>query len=653
MSSRTMNVSVLVNLVDRMTAPLRRLRAGLDELAAAGRRIGLIGAAVAGISFLAPLQQAAAFDAALRDIAITAGRTGGQVEQLIASQADKYQKLALLTGQRSADIAGAAQTLVSAGMDEGLIQRLMPAIARVSTAANAQINDTAKSAFALSDALKIPAEQMELALAKLVTAGKLGRFEFKNMATEFPELTAQVAKLGVTGMEAVDFLGAALQTAMKGTNNPATAANNLKNFLSKIASPEARRNFEKELGVDVIGVMTNATAKGINPIEAVLEKLSTKLAVPQKEIDAILKKAKATGMTDKEAADALRGRLQQLLQGSKLGNIFQDMQVQDFLIPFMLNKAGFKQDKAQIQRADTGVIGDDFESRMRGLQQQLNRFTETGTQVMRRIGAAFATNLGPASDAMDRLLGIVANLDQRFPGLVDKTLSWVGALLALGVALAVLSPVFAALGAAIALVFSPAGAIALGITATIGALYLFRQEIMAAMMQAGQWAGEAASRITQAFANLATTLQQFGAKAMQSLWDGMKTVFDGIIAWADAQVARLLAVFEKLSGIGKGLGFGGAPTEGGINRAPGGGVGSPAPNIPTPGQGGFSPSPGRQSSIGGENGFAPRERVGALESRIGGRIVVQAAPGTTVREAVSDTPGLALVPDRGAVLGRA
>lgn len=652
MSNRNMTVSVLVNLVDRMTGPLNRLRGGIDRLADAGRRIGAIGVIAAGISFAAPIQQAAAFDSVIRDTAITAGRTGAAVEKFIGGAGAQYEKLALKVGQNSLALAGAAQLLVSAGMDDGLITKLMPTIGKVATAAKAELNDTAKTAFSLSDALKIPAEQMELALAKLVTAGKLGRFEFKNMATEFPELTAQVAKLGVTGMEAVDFLGAALQTAMKGTNNPATAANNLKNFLSKIAAPDAIKNFKEELGVDIVGVMTNATAKGINPIEAVMEKLTSKLAVPKAEIDKILKDAKAKGMTDKDAEAALRARIQQLLQGTKLGKIYADMQVQDFLIPFMIDKAGFKANKEAIRSATTGVIDDDFASRMRSLEQDLKRFGEVGSQALRRVGMAFASNLPLANTALQGLLNGVASIDGRFPGLIDKMLSFGGAALVAGAALAILAPVFGALGAAIGLLVSPIGLVAIGITSLVAAGAWLYANWSTVWPQISMLASNAVQAIVAAMVGLGARLQELGASAIQGLWDGMKSRFEALVGWLTAQIDRVRSLFLSLGSMGNAVGAGGAP-QGGINTAPGGGAGSPDANVPRPGSGGFSASPGKQSSIGGSEGFAPRERAASNETKVGGRIVVSAAPGTTIRDIQSDNAMIPITPDRGAMLSRA
>lgn len=536
MSNRDMKVSVLVQLVDRLTAPLRGLTRGVASVANAigdlGRRIGIVGGALAALSFTAPLQQAAAWDAQLRDIAITAGKTGGAVEQMIGDSGKRYEKLALEVGQRSMDLARGAQTLIASGMDAGLIDRLMPTIGRVATAANATIEDTAKTAFALSDTLKIAPEQMEAALAKLVTAGKLGRFEFKNMAQEFPGLTAQMAKFGITGMEAVESLGAGLQIAMLGTANPSEAATNLTNFLTKINAPEAIKKFEKELKVDVTGVMTDAAAKGINPIEAVLEKMSSTLAPQQAEIDKIMKKA---GISDKEREKQVRT----LLAGTKVGKLYQDMQVLGFVIPFLQNKERYKQFRQEIAASGIDVIAQDFESRMRGLSQSLMVFGELGTQAMRRIGLAFASNLPAANRALTGLLQGVAAIDAKWPGLIDASLSWAGALLVLGAGIAVLTPVVSALAAAagvlvaaLAAVATPIGMVLVGLAAlAAGALYAWQNWSTVGPQLAAIW-NAVASGFEASWASIRS------GKALESA-----------AAWLAAEIPNL--AIAVLSGLGE------------------------------------------------------------------------------------------------------
>lgn len=537
MSGRSMVVSVLVKLVDGLTSPLRGMMRGISSvgsgIANIGRQIGIVGGALAAISLASPIQQAAAWDAQLRDITITAGKVGGEVEKSIADMSARYQKLAFDTGQSATNVAKGAQTLIASGMDTTLIDKLMPTIARVATATGATIEDTAKTAFSLSDSLKVPAEQMEAMLGKLVVAGKLGRFEFKNMATEFPSLTAQMAKLGITGAEAVEHLGSSLQIAMLGTASPSEAANNLKNFLTKINAPEAIKKFEKELKVDVTGVMTDAAAKGINPVEAVIQKMSDKLKVPQAEIDKIMKKAGAAGGSDKDKEKAVRGQIEQLLAGTRVGKLYADMQVLDFLIPALLNKEKMKDFKRQLKEAGVDVIVQDFASQMRGLKPQLEQMSVLTTALGNRIGAAFASNLPAAKAALMSLMTWIDGVDKRWPGLINGVLSWTGALLAAGAGIAILTPVFSALAAAIALALSPIGLVVLGIAAlAAGAAYLYQNWATVGPQLSALWT-------------------DIGAK-FSAGWESIRTgqALEATISWLSTKIPELAsAVVTGLPGM--------------------------------------------------------------------------------------------------------
>lgn len=670
MANRDMKVSVLVQLVDRLTAPLRGMASGIAGIANRvgdlGRRIGLIGSALAALSFMAPIQQAAAWDAQLRDIAITAGKTGGAVETMIGEIGKRYEKLALETGQRSMDLAKGAQTLVASGMDAGLIDKLMPTIGRVATAANATIEDTAKTAFALSDTLKVAPEQMEAALAKLVTAGKLGRFEFKNMASEFPGLTAQMAKFGITGMEAVESLGASLQIAMLGTANPSEAATNLTNFLTKINAPEAVKKFEKELKVDVTGVMTDAAAKGINPIEAVLEKMTSKLAPQQAEIDKIMKKA---GVTDKEREKQIKT----LLAGTKVGKLYADMQVLGFVLPFLQNREKYLAFRKEIASSGVDVIAADFASRMRGLSQSLAMFGELGTQAMRRIGLAFASNLPAANRALTSLLQWVSAIDAKWPGLIDGVLSWTGGLLALGAGIAVLTPVLSALVGTLGLLLSPLVLLATPIGAAVAgfaalaaaATYLWLNWSTVAPKITALWDSVTAS-ITAKLTEIVTSFQQFpayivatfeplasmlrhaGMAAMQGLWDGMTTKFGELLSWIQGIPARILAAIGSID-LSNVIKWPTLPSwlGGGKPAAPGG---SPVPGT----MDGFNPT-SAPAGLGGQSGFTRTAGGPAANSnvQVGGRIVVEAAEGTRIVNVQSENPAVPVTPNRGTMLGRA
>lgn len=478
MSGKTMDVSVIVKLVDRLTAPLRGLQRGFERFGAIARKIGTIGAAIAGISFAVPLQQAAAFDQKLRDMVVTAGEFGSGAEKRIREIGQEMEQLALKVGITSDQLTDARALLTAAGLDDSLIGKLMPTIGRVAKAASADALDTAKTASALSGTLLIGADQMELALSKLVTAGKLGRFEFKDMARELPELSAQMAKLGVTGMEAVSTLGAALQVAMMGTSSTSTAANNLKNFLTKLNSPETLKNF-KDAGVDLTRVMADAAAKGINPVEAAIQKIIKLTKIPKKEIDEIFNKAKKDGKSDQQAVDEVKKRIETVLAGSKLGELFKDMQVLDFLAPMLLNVEKYKDFKKQIEASGLGEMARDFDTQFAGLSTQIMLFGEIGTQAIRRIGLAFAKNLPWMNEGLQQMLGWIARLDKEYPGLVDQVLMWAGGILAVVTALAILGPVASAVGAGIGvlialigLLFSTVGAIVAVLAAFAGVAYV-------------------------------------------------------------------------------------------------------------------------------------------------------------------------------------
>ncbi|WP_323034523.1 phage tail tape measure protein [Pararhodobacter sp.] len=511
MAGRTMDLSILVRLVDRITGPLGALQRRFAQFAALGQRIGILGAAAAAISFAAPIASAAAFDQALRDIVVTADYGGTAAERRIRELASSVSKLALEVGIASNDLLKAQGLLIAAGAEETLVDKLMPTIGRVAKASSAVPEDVAKVTFALSNSLKISAGEMEIALAKLVTAGKLGRFEFRDMAKELPELASQFAKFRVTGLEAVETIGASLQVAMFGTDNTSAAANNFKNFLSKLLSPEVVKNFEKKAGVDILGVMQDASAKGLNPIESAIQKIMQVTGVSTEKAMDIFRARKGEGMTDAEAAAAAVEQIKAIAGSGKLSQIFGDMQVLDFLLPMLANIEKYKEFKQAISEAGLDVIAKDFATQFEGLQTQLAITEEIGTQMANRIGIAFGQNLPWINAFGTTLLQWVHQLDQDFPGMVDTIVSGFGAFLALVAGLALTGPVFTVLSAAfgalaavIALVLSPLGLL---LAALAAIAYLIYQD----------WEGF--------------------APFFSELWEGVKTSFSGLIEFFQALFA--------------------------------------------------------------------------------------------------------------------
>lgn len=451
-----MSVNVLVRLRDRLSSGLNRLSGRLNALGRSARNLGAIGALAATLTFAGPAAEAAAFDQVLRDSAVTAGLATEQVNDYIAANGRLYEQLALATGQASASVAGAAGNLQAAGMDAALIDQLLAPISRVATAASAEIDDIGRVAFALSDTLKVPAAQMEDALGMLVVAGKEGRFELREMAKYFPALTAQMAKLGVDGTDAVAVLASGLQIAMKGASDPAQAANNFNNFLSKILSKETIDKFAKA-GTDLPALMMDAVAKGINPVEAVLANIQDITGVGGDQIAGYMADAEKMGLKGADALAHVQEQLEKIGAAETLSALFGDQQVLGFLIPMMANIEEYKRIRDAVLAGDRSVIDQDLATQMEGPTRQRAIFFEILAQQGRDVGDAFNSWLPAVNGFMLDMIGHINVLEERFPGAKAKILSFATAGMVLAAALGTIGVVLPFITAGFGLVTAAGG----------------------------------------------------------------------------------------------------------------------------------------------------------------------------------------------------
>jgi len=475
MASKSMALDVLVRLRDQLSSPMRRLTGNLQKLTGFARRIGVLGTAVAAISFMGPVQEAAAFQQQLLDIAGTAELSGKAAFDFAAKAKVEYEELALVIGQASETIAAGAGQMIAAGVDQKLIDATIGDIGRAATAANAEFSDMAGVGTAMLNNLKLPADQMRDSLGALVIAGKEGSFELKDMAQHFPRLTSQVAKFGVKGREAVNFLGSALQIAMKGTSDPSIAANNLSNFLSKALSERTIKNFAG-MGVDIQAVMLDAASKGINPLEAMLQKVGKLTGVGEEQIGKYMKAAEKNGLKGAEALAYVRQQLEAIGAASKVSELFSDQQVLDFIVPFMANVQEYKDIKEKVAAATGAAIDTDFETQMAGMNRQLTILNEIGTQSIREVGFAFGEWLPTINEWLLAGIRWVRQIDQATGGWMRTLLTGAGgvvllvtALGALGLVLPIIGAGLGAIGALIGVILSPLG-IVIGLLAGAGVL---------------------------------------------------------------------------------------------------------------------------------------------------------------------------------------
>ncbi len=263
----------------------------------------------------------------------------GNVGQLSAKQLEDMDKrlasISRYTNQMRPEIAEGLNVLVASGIDPTKALDYMNVIGRTATGEQAVIEDISRTAFAVTDNLKVPVSELGKAMDILAMSGKEGRFELKDMASAFPSLTAGASMLGMKGTPAVASLGAALQVAMKGAGEASEAANNLENFIQKVTSPLAVKNFEEVFGVNLKQVLLDAAAQGRDPILEVIEM-----------------------MKELSGGDVF-----------KVSEVFQDKQVLNFIKPMMQNLDEYKRIKAAAFGAE-GVVDSDFEHMMETTSEQ-------------------------------------------------------------------------------------------------------------------------------------------------------------------------------------------------------------------------------------------------------------------------------------------
>jgi TP901 family phage tail tape measure protein len=565
-AGRDMNARLIIRLQDRFSAGLGALQRRLEGIMGAMRRISGVGILAGGVALAGPIAQAAQFEDVLRQSAITAGRTGTAVEEMVNRQRIAFERLARQTGQSSLSIAQANADMLAGGLDAGITERFLPMVARAATGFGATMQDMGSLVRQLNQQLGITEEQMPQAIAALAQAGREGNFELRDMARELGGILPIMRVLGMTGPQAVSQMGAAFQMAMRGANSASEAANNMVNALQKLAAPETVRNFA-EVGVNLERVMQSAARQGISPLEALVQKLR-----------------ELTG-----------GNL------NRLSELFGDRQALMGLLPLITETQRYIDTRDAAARAQPQLIDQAFQDRMRGATMQMALLLESTTQLWRRLSLVAAEGLAPMLDLLNRFHNWIDRIDTTYPGLIDKVLRWGlvlgGAATALATIVTVGGFVLKALAPLAAIMTGPIGWALLFLA---GAAYLIwdNWEPIAAFFE-GLW-----GRITSVF---------------QAGWELIRPIIDAVV-----EGARLITNL-----------------------------------LPEGAQAGAAFQPGAQAQRrlnfgqrGAASGFYPPEAAGPpSEARVGGEIIVRAAPGTEVVDTRTRNPGVPIVaPNRGPVV---
>jgi TP901 family phage tail tape measure protein len=375
---------------------------------------GAVGAAVVGVGAMAvPTKVSADFGAIVRDIAIKAGIANKPQEQEMSR---KIIDTSRDTGMARNDVADVVNQLVGAGMDLSKALEYAPVAAKFVVGQGSSGVDTAKMINALGQNAKITdPKQMQQALEAIAYQGQAGSFEAADMAKWFPELLANMASNGITGLDAVTQLGAMLQVQMKQAGSSDEAANNLKNWMGKIGSTDTVKAYEKA-GIDYKGSMQTGLQNGMSTLE-------TSMALAKKYIQATDPKraaamAEATSKISKEAdPEKAKAMMASLEESLRTGDLFADMQVKAALSAYMQNKALYSQLKNDSRDA-TGILDKNLAERRESSSQKWAEMAQSMDDAMRSIGDALRPVTDTVAESLTKVTKGITSLTDSAPGVV-------------------------------------------------------------------------------------------------------------------------------------------------------------------------------------------------------------------------------------------
>ncbi|EAQ35759.1 putative bacteriophage protein [Nitrobacter sp. Nb-311A] len=321
--------------------------------------LGVLGPAAAAYGGVQAVKRYADTDLALTRIGITADATKEQIDGLNKSVRD----LAYGSGKSFDEVTKGLESLVAGGLDLDKAMPALPAIAKTAQAAGAEVQDMATTTLALNQSLGISTTKMQSAFDVLVTSGKAGKFELKDMARYMASIAPAAAAIGLKGEEGLKRIVAVLQTIRAGTGSTEEAASSVQNIFAKMESEETSKRFKK-FGIDLRKEMKEARKEGKDLLTVFTE------------------------LTEK----ATKGDL------SKIPQLFSDMEFARGMRALLTFKDVFQDVMNRVSHS-AGSAMKDFDKVMERPQAAINRMAESFDRLKESIGKAMAA--AGAAKAMD------------------------------------------------------------------------------------------------------------------------------------------------------------------------------------------------------------------------------------------------------------
>lgn len=382
-----------------------------DMLGGAMWQQAAAGAAGVGLAMAASFRAAANFEGILSEIGKTAnigqGELKGLSKELLALSGRDVTNLA------PAKLAEGIQDLVAQGLSLEDSVASMGALGKVATATNSDLLDITKTGFQLQNALKIKPTELQSTFDGLAFAGKQGAFELRDMAQLMPTVAAAAGSLGIQGKEGAMSIAAMLQMVRKDAPTAEQAATRMTDAMLKMTSPDAVKRFSK-FGVNIEQVLSNAKARGINPMEAALDELQ-----------------RVTG------GDIF-----------KLSEIFGDKEAKLGLMSLMKYRQEYEKLKADAGGSQAaGTVDVDYQRSLATFQGTLQSFQNSTQRLGIAVGTALLPPLTKIAAMVTPMLENVATWATENQTLATGLTITAGALAALILALPVIAGVVSGIGA--------------------------------------------------------------------------------------------------------------------------------------------------------------------------------------------------------------
>lgn len=490
------------------------LKTRRSEILGSMRKTAMMGAAI-GAPVVKSVMQAATYETQLRDEALIGRMTPEQERQFGLSA----RAAALGTGQTQEAMLGGMGKLKREGMDVGLAMQYGVILGKAATAANADTESMAVMTHAFGKHLGIEGEEAtKEALSRAIHAGKLGRFETKDMGKLLPDLMEQFKGRGMGGLTEIL---SALEASRERAESDEAAVMGMRRWIEGIAKGSMAKQFE-DAGHDFTKSMTNLTGAGWSQYEASLAVAMDVIDSKGEKFAAELKKVGASG--DEEAQ-------RQLLERVGLAEVFTNRQALNHLIAMRDNWDKYQSNKTELG-TDTakGALDEDYARRMDTMEKSWQTLRTTGAELGISIGSALTPALTDLINLVTPAVEWVANFARENPKLTETVVTLgaglVGARMAmLGVSLALTTAKIAMLGFNGAALANPLGLLITGLILGAYLIYKNWDAIKNAVIGGVEWIGGALSRFGQWLGGF------FGGA-----WAEVKTAFSGGIGGVGALI---------------------------------------------------------------------------------------------------------------------